>query len=186
MALRTALWFGPGVALLAWAVNFSVMYALATYWCGRPVLGWIATLGSAAIALAVLLRALRSTEASSDGDSQLETRRLGRDVAIITALLALVAILLHGVAVLSLPACWPTSGSGLTIQHARAEPLDFAAGEGAADGHDVLAPIAAGRDVIEPARKLDAKRPRHVLTLAPERSRIQDVRGEIRSASEPM
>jgi hypothetical protein len=107
MALRTALWFGPGVALLAWAVNFSVMYALATYWCGRPVLGWIATLGSAAIALAVLLRALRSTEALSEGDGQLETRRLGQDVAIITALLALIAILLHGVAVLSLPACWP-------------------------------------------------------------------------------
>jgi amino acid transporter len=118
VAPRTALWFGPGVALLAWALNFSVMYALATYWCGRTVLGWIATLGSAAIALVVLLRALRSTEASSD--SERETRHLGRDVAIITALLALIAILLHGVAVLSLPACGVPAGSGLTIQHARA------------------------------------------------------------------
>ncbi|MGH7366769.1 MAG: hypothetical protein ACREKQ_07310 [Candidatus Rokuibacteriota bacterium] len=110
-ASRTALWLGPGVALLAWAVDFWVMYALVTFSCARPLLGWGATIGCAAIALAALLRALRSTPAASDGVGELETWRLGRDVAVITAVLALIAILWHGFAVLSLPACWPTTPS---------------------------------------------------------------------------
>ncbi|MGH7315371.1 MAG: hypothetical protein ACREJS_03835 [Candidatus Rokuibacteriota bacterium] len=108
MAPRTALWLGPGVAFLAWAADFSVMYAMVTFSCARPLLGWGTTIGCAAIALAVLLRALRSTPAASDGPGELDTWRLGRDVTIITALLALIAILWHGVAVLLLPGCWPT------------------------------------------------------------------------------
>lgn len=107
MAPRRALWLGPGVALLAWAADFSVMYALVTFSCARPLLGWSATIGCAAIAVAVLLRALRSAPEARDGDAELETWHLGRDVAIITALLALIAILWHAVAVLGLPGCRP-------------------------------------------------------------------------------
>ena len=107
MAPRAALWLGPGVALLAWAADFAVMYALVTFSCARPLLGWSATVGCAAIALAVLLRAIRAAPEGRDGDAELETRRLARDVAIVTALLALIAILWHGVAVLTLPGCRP-------------------------------------------------------------------------------
>jgi hypothetical protein len=102
IAARTALWLGPGLALVAWAVDFAVMYAAATFWCERPVLGWIATLGCAALALAALLRSARSPRSTDDDP---DTDRLGRDAAIVIALLALVAILWHGVAVLSLPGC---------------------------------------------------------------------------------
>jgi hypothetical protein len=35
-------------------------------------------------------------------------------------------------------------------------------------GEDGLASIAAGCDMVEPARELDAKRPSHLLTLRPE------------------
>jgi len=35
-------------------------------------------------------------------------------------------------------------------------------------GEDGLASIAAGCDMVEPARELDAKRPSHVSTLRPE------------------
>lgn len=99
---RTALWLGPGLALVAWAVDFAVMYAAATFWCERPALGWIATLGCAAIALAALLRSARSPRVAH-GDP--DTERLGRDAAIVIVLLAVVAILWNGVAVLSLPGC---------------------------------------------------------------------------------
>jgi hypothetical protein len=102
IATRTALWLGRGLALVAWAVNFAVMYAAATFWCERPVVGWIATLGCATIALAALVRSARSPRVA-DGDPA--TEWLGRDAAIVIALLALIAILWHGVAVLSLPGC---------------------------------------------------------------------------------
>ncbi|MEX2220258.1 MAG: hypothetical protein WEG40_00525 [Candidatus Rokuibacteriota bacterium] len=108
-ALRAAPWLGPGLALLAWAVDFAVMYALVTFACARPMLGWIATAVCAAVALAVLLRALRAAPAARDGNGDLETSRLGRDVSALTALLSLIAILWLGVAVLSPAACWPTA-----------------------------------------------------------------------------
>ena len=82
---RTGLWLGPGLALGAWAVDFAVMYAAATFWCERPVVGWIATLGCAAIALAALVRSARSPR-SADGDQ--DTERLGRDAAIVISVLA--------------------------------------------------------------------------------------------------
>jgi uncharacterized RDD family membrane protein YckC len=96
---------GPGVALVVWAVDFAVMYAGTTFWCGHPALGWIATLGCAAIALAVLLCPLRAAWSARDAAGDQDTQRLARDAAIVISLLALIAILWHGIAVLSLPAC---------------------------------------------------------------------------------
>jgi hypothetical protein len=106
-ALRAPSWLGAGLALLAWAVDFAIMYALVTFACARPGLGWIATTGCAAVALAVLVRALRTAPPPSGDLGVLETSRLERDIAALTALLSLIAILWLGVAVLSPPACWP-------------------------------------------------------------------------------
>jgi len=105
IASGAALWLGPGVALVAWAVDFAVMYAGATFWCGRPALSLIATLGCAAIALAVLLRPLRAAWSARDVAEDPDTQLLVRDAAIVIALLVLIGILWQGFAVLSLPAC---------------------------------------------------------------------------------
>lgn len=109
MTGRTPLWHGPGVALLAWAVHFAIIYALVTFACDRRAFGWVATAACAAVALAVLLRARRSTSMPRDGNGDPDTRDLGRDVAAVTALLALIAILWDGLAVLSQPTCWQES-----------------------------------------------------------------------------
>lgn len=41
MTGRRASWREPGLALLAWAVDFTAMYALAAFACDWRVLGWI-------------------------------------------------------------------------------------------------------------------------------------------------
>jgi len=84
-------------------------YAVVTFACARSVLGWIATGVCAAVALA-LLDALRAAPASSGGSGEMATSRMGQDVdvAALTALLSLIAILWLRVATLSLPACGPT------------------------------------------------------------------------------
>jgi hypothetical protein len=102
---RAARW--TGLAIAAWAMDFAAMYALVTFACSRPALGWITTVGCAAAALAALLAALRADRASGDQNDDIETSRLGRDVATLTALLALVAILWLGIAVLSPLPCGP-------------------------------------------------------------------------------
>ncbi|HSE03046.1 MAG TPA: hypothetical protein VLK35_02735, partial [Methylomirabilota bacterium] len=97
-----ALWSGPGVALLAWAAHFGIMYALATFACGDRTLGLLATAACASVPVAVLLRA---RPASAPPPHDPETDELGRDAAAMIALLTLVAILWHAFAVLSLPVC---------------------------------------------------------------------------------
>lgn len=104
-ALRAAGW--TGLALGAWAVDFAVMYALVTFACPWPALGWIATAACAAGALTALRGALRPGPASGDSSEAMETSRLGRDVAVLTAVLSLIAILWLGIAVLSPPTCGP-------------------------------------------------------------------------------
>jgi hypothetical protein len=104
-ALRAAGW--TVLALGAWAVDFAVMYALVTFACPWPALGWIATAACAAGALTALRGALRAGPASGDSGEAIETSRLGRDVAVLTAALSLIAILWLGIAVLSPPTCGP-------------------------------------------------------------------------------
>jgi polyferredoxin len=103
---RAARW--AGLALAAWALDFAAMYAWVTFACPRPALGWITTAACAAGALAALVGALRADQTSGDR-SEIETSRLGRDVARLIALLSLIAILWLGIAVLSPPTCAPAA-----------------------------------------------------------------------------
>jgi hypothetical protein len=103
---RAARW--AGLALAAWAVDFTAMYAWVTFACPRPTLGWITTAACAAVALAALVGALRGGQTSGDA-SEIETSRLGRGVAGLIALLSLIAILWLGVAGLSPPTCAPAA-----------------------------------------------------------------------------
>ena len=105
IGFRTGRW--TALAFAAWAVDFAAMYALVTFACSRPALGWITTAGCAAAALAALVAALRADQAAGDANDDLEASRLGRDVAAVTALLSLVAILWLGIAVLSPLTCEP-------------------------------------------------------------------------------
>ena len=102
---RAARW--AGLALAAWAVDFATMYALVTFACSRPALGWITTAACAIVALAALLAALRAGRGSEDPHEAMGTSRLGRDVAAVTALLSLIAILWLGTAMLSPLICEP-------------------------------------------------------------------------------
>jgi hypothetical protein len=89
-------------------VDFAAMYAVVTFACPRPTLGWLTTAVCAAGALAALLGARRVGQTCGDA-SEKATSRLGRDVAGLIALLSLIAILWLGLAVLSPPTCAPAA-----------------------------------------------------------------------------
>lgn len=102
---RIILRAGPSLALLAWAANFSVLYALATYGCDRRALGWMVTAACAAVALAVLLGAALSRPEIGGDLGDRDPRFFARPVAAVVAGLVLVAIAWQGFAVLALPGC---------------------------------------------------------------------------------
>jgi hypothetical protein len=103
MTDRPPSWREPGLALLAWAVDFTAMYALAAFACDQRVLGWIVTVACATGALAVLLRRRASTTEPDVSNGDADTPALARHVGTLIALLALVAIVWNGFAVLGLP-----------------------------------------------------------------------------------
>jgi hypothetical protein len=88
----------PLIALLAWALDFALMYAQASFWPGQSWLGWGVTAGCLLLSLSVVRHAVCSTAGTGDGTG--ETCQLARDLAIITAALATIAIVWHGIAVL--------------------------------------------------------------------------------------
>jgi hypothetical protein len=98
---------GAGVALLAWAANFTALYALATYACERRALGWLATGACAAVVLVILIGAARSRPESNRNHGTVDGRGFARPVTVVIAGLALIAIAWQAFAVLGLPGCRP-------------------------------------------------------------------------------
>jgi hypothetical protein len=92
---------GAGIALAAWAVDFTALYALASFACERPGLVWLVTAVCGLAALGVLATALRAPGTRTDDPSD----RVGPPLGAVTALLALIAIAWQAVAALSVPPC---------------------------------------------------------------------------------